>query len=211
MPTLKELLTTSGVTIPEGVDISKMIEESDEVKGLVTAKNDLQTWKTENSPLLTQLQADSAANNQAKEDAIKDKMEVAKKANDLEAYLAAEKELRITAESALTTTREGVKNATHDKVLSELSAWFSNELVGKSFAAGLANTTLNEQGETVTTYKLGDTEYSEQAALKEALSKDKDYGYHMKVAESKGPQFNGNNPNNGNPDGKKSAAEILYS
>ena len=201
MPSFKELLEADGVKFPEGYNLKiETINESDEVKGLATAKNELQDWKLENKPLLDKLQEDSAANQKAAEDAIKEKMEAATKANNLEAYLAAEKELRETAESALTTTREGVRNATHDKVLGELSTWFNNELVGKSFAKELANTALNESGEAVTSYKLGETEYSDIAAFKEALSKDKGYGAHMKVAESKGPQFNGVNPT---PKGKQ--------
>ena len=211
MPSLKELLKDAGVDLPAELDLSNIIEQSDEVKGLATAKADLQNWKLENKPLLEKLQADSEANQKAVEDAIKEKMDAAKKANDLESYLNAEKELRETAEKALNTTREGVKNAVHEKALSEISNWFSDSLVGKSFARGLAKTDLNESGDAVTTFKLGDVDYSDIALFKDALSKDKGYGAHMKAANSSGPQFTNTNANNGNPDNKKSAAEILYS
>lgn len=212
MPSLKELLTTAGVTFPEGYDLKiETINESDEVKGLATTKNDLHNWKQQHEPELTTLRESSATNQKATEDAIREKMEAATKVNDLQAYLTAETELRTVAETALGVTRDSVKNATHDKVLGELSGWFSNELVGKSFATGLASTNLNEAGEAVTTYKLGENQFSDIITFKDALSKDKGYGSHMKVAPSSGPQFSNNNPDSNDVgNDKKSAADILY-
>lgn len=211
MPSLNELLKNAGVEIPSSVNLATLIEESDEVKGLVTTKTELQQWKTENKPLLDTLQAESEANQKAAQEAIEEKKTLALKNNDLQAYLDAEKEGREKAELALSSTREGVKNATHDKVVTELAALFNDGLVGKSFATQLAETTINESGEVATIYKIGENSYSDFEAFKSELAKDKGYGSHMKAADSKGPQFSGHEPKATDPNKGQSAADILYS
>ena len=196
MPSLNELLKAAGVEVPESVDLAKLVDESDEVKGLVQTKSELLAWKNDNKPKLDQLETLVASQKEDIEKAFTEKSELAIKNNDLSAHQAAEKERADKLEMLLSGMKESTKKAAQEKAVSEIAGLFQDPVIGESFALakGFVNTNVGDNGEVVTTFKLGESEYSDYSAFSEALSKDKTYGSHMKVGEASGPRINGSDP-----------------
>lgn len=200
MPSLTELLTKAGVTIPDGVNPVELAEESDEIKGLATAKNELNQWKLENKPLLESLQSE--------------KDELQKKATEEEdkaLKLAQEngdhaKQAEITAkrlkelEDGLNASRERARQSAHDAALQSVAGLFDSPL-GADIAATKVFTSLNDAGEPVVEYKIGDQSFSTIDDFKGELAKNESYAAMMSLGDNQGPGVSGQQgvPGGGQP------------
>lgn len=212
MPTLKDLLTTAGATLPEGFDLANAIESSDEVKGLVQVKTDLLAWKTENKPLLESLTAEKEALKQKAKEDEDERLRLAKENGDYKTQLEIETKRTQELVNGLNASREKALSAAYDKAISETASLFKDSVIGKDFALSKVDKALNEAGDPVITYKLGDQTFSDLGSFKEAAAKVPSYASMMAGSGSQGTPAGGQgNPGGGKlPDSKeKTRAEAV--
>ena len=203
MPSLNELLKAAGLPVPDSINLTEMIEECDEVKGLVQAKTELLDSKNKYkdeldlvAPKLAQLEELVSSRTEEIEKAYSEKVALAEAKDSLSAKLAAEEEKSKALELLYGGMRESAKKTAQDKAVADIAGLFKDPTIGESFAVakGFVNTEVSDNGDTTHTYKLGDLEFTDYSAFSEALSKDKTYGSHMKVGEASGPRINGSDP-----------------
>lgn len=199
MPTLVELLTQSGVTIPEGVNLLDVVERSDEIKGLKATKEDLHNWKTANKPILDSLTEKQAELEKAAAKALEEKEALAIQNKDYEtlAQLNADKLKKL--EDGLNASREKTKKSAHEAAIASVASLFSDKNLGADIAATKAFTTLNDDGDAVTEYRLGDKVFTDLDGLKGAMMSIPSYASAMQVGgESHVPSVNGKQTSTGN-------------
>lgn len=198
MPSLLESLRNAGVTIPDGVNVVELAEQSDEIKGLATAKNDLHQWKLENKPILEQLQGEKDELVRKAQEEEQKALQLAKENGDFktEAEITA-KQLRELKEG-LDASREKAKQSAHEAALQSVASMFNDPALGQDIAATKVFTEINEAGEPVTSFKLGNETFSTTQELGAAMAKIPSYASHMPVGgENKAPDVHGGKGNQG--------------
>jgi hypothetical protein len=192
MPSLTELLTKAGVTIPDGVNIVELAESSDEIKGLATAKNDLHQWKLENKPLLDSLQAKQAELEAAAAKALEEKEKLAIQNKDYEtlAQLNADKLKKL--EEGLNASRERTQKAALEAAQTSLASLMNDPIYGKYYAEKSVLVELNEIGEPVTKFKFGEQVFDKLDDWKSVAVKDETIASKITVGgQSQSPAATG--------------------
>lgn len=172
MPSLKQLLTDAGATLPDGLDVSKLVESADEVSGLKAKRDELLNWQVTNKPLLESLQTEKAQlEKKAKEEEDK-ALELAKQNGDFA------KQAEITAkrlqelESGLNASRERTQKAALEAAQASVASLMNDPIYGKYYAEKSAVVELNELGEPITKFKFGEQVFDKLDDWKQAAIKD---------------------------------------
>lgn len=193
MPSLLESLKNAGVTIPDGVNVVELAEQSDEIKGLATAKNDLHQWKLENKPVLDELQAKQAELSAQAQAALEEKEKLAIQNKDYEALAQINADKLAKFESQLKASQEKAKQSAHEAALQSVASMFNDLALGQDIAATKVFTEINEVGEPVTSFKLGNETFNTAQELSAAMAKIPSYASHMPVGGgNNAPEVNGN-------------------
>lgn len=192
MPSLKEVLTNAGVTIPDGIDVAVLAEGSDEIKGLATAKNELNQWKLENKPLLESLQSEKAELLKKAGEEEEARLKLAKENGDYKTQLEIESKRTQELLDGLNASRERTKKSAHEAAIQSVASLFTDAALGKDIAATKVFTELNEAGEPVVQFKMGEQAFTSVDDFKAALSQNASYAAMMPVGgQNKGPSANG--------------------
>ena len=192
MPSLNEILTKAGVTVPDGVSLVELVESSDEIKGLATAKNDLHQWKLENKPVLESLQSKQAELEAEKAAALQEKEQLAIQNKDYETLAQINAEKLQKLEDGLNASRERTKQSAHEAAIQSVASLFADKALGADIAATKVFTSLNDAGEPIVQYKMGSQEFTTVDDFKAALSQNASYASMMPVGGSNSaPAANG--------------------
>jgi hypothetical protein len=196
MPTLAALLKAEGLEITPELEgkLPTLTEASDEVRNLVTAKDDLLKWKQDNTDKVTgydgiQAKYESELNE-------REKLAIANK--DFEEQIKIRDEREKRQGEQLKLRNEQAKGAQQQTAELEIASMFSCKDTGKQFAKNFANTEIAEDGTISTSYNLNGESYSDLESFRSAASKVDYLAKQMAVAESKGPQGKGGNGGNAN-------------
>lgn len=198
MPSLIDNLKAAGVTIPDGVNLVELVEISDEIKGLATAKNDLHQWKLENKPILEQLQSKQAELEAAAAKALKEKEKLAIQNKDYEtlAQLNADKLKKL--EDGLNASRERTQKAALEAAQASVASLMNDPIYGKYYAEKSAVVELNELGEPITKFKFGEQVFDKLDDWKQAAIKDETVASKIAVGgANNAPAANGQNGGQG--------------
>lgn len=190
MPSAKELLLADGWTAPEkGTDnLNTLLEASDEMRGAVSAKNDLLKWKQENADKVKGFDTIQEERNTALEEV----KATAKKNKDLEGYLAAESEQVKIKEATIQLRNQQALKGSQDSAEMEFASLFSLQENGLSHAKNIISHKIDDSGEVVRSYVFEGANYSSLDDLKPALSKSW-MASSMKGPDSKGATSTGGN------------------
>lgn len=192
MPSLTELLTKAGVTIPAGVNLVELVESSDEIKGLATAKNDLHQWKLENKPLLEQLQSEQEALKQKAKEDEEARLKLAKENGDYKTQLEIESKRAQELLAGLNASRERTQKAALEAAQTSLASLMNDPIYGKYYAEKSVLVELNEIGEPVTKFKFGEQVFDKLDDWKAVAVKDQTIASKITVGgQSQSPAATG--------------------
>lgn len=172
MPSLKQLLTDAGATLPDGLDVSKLVESADEVSGLKAKRDELLSWQVTNKPLLESLQTEKAQLEQKAKEEEDKALELARQNGDFA------KQAEITAkrlhelESGLNASRERTQKAALEAAQASVASLMNDPIYGKYYAEKSAVVELNELGEPITKFKFGEQVFDKLDDWKQAAIKD---------------------------------------
>jgi hypothetical protein len=210
MPTLAELLKAEGLEItPElATKLPTLAEASDEVRGLVTTKNDLHQWKETNKPIIDareveiQTQKDQAAKD------LSDREALAIENKDYKAQLQIQAERETIRNAELATLQEGIKlsnERTRSSKQAEgealIAGMFGNEYRGKLYARDFVKTEIGEDDSINTEYHINGKVFKTLDELKLEMVATPDLAKEMKAPNSNGANSGGDG--SGNPATKK--------
>jgi hypothetical protein len=213
MPSLLQMLKDKGVTLPDDLNLSAMVEESDEVKGLKSKNVDLLEWQVKNKPLLESLQQEKEALTAKQREDEEKILKLAQENGDFQKVAEINSKRLKELEDGLNASRDKAKQSAHEAALQSVASLFTDKALGADIAATKAFTELNETGDPVTKFRLGDQEFDSVDGLKEAMAKVPSYAAAMPVGgANNAPHANGSsgNPSGGKNQAEKSTAEILY-
>lgn len=172
MPSLIDNLKAAGVTIPDGVNLVELVESSDEIKGLATAKNDLHQWKLENKPLLEQLQSEQEALKQKAKEDEEARLKLAKENGDYKTQLEIESKRAQELLDGLNASRERTQKAALEAAQASVKSLMNDPIYGQYYAEKSAVVELNELGEPITKFKFGEQVFDKLDDWKQAAIKD---------------------------------------
>lgn len=198
MPSLKQLLTDAGVTLPENIDVAALVEGSDELKGLKAKNGELLTWQVTNKPVLEELQGKQAELEAAAKKALEEKEALAIQNKDYETLAQINADKLKQLEDGLNASRERTKASATDAARASVSALFNDEVYGKFYAEKSTVVELTETGEPVTKFKFGEQVFDKLDDWKAAAAKDATCAAHMPIGgENKGTGATGNGVQSG--------------
>ena len=192
MPSLKQLLTDAGATLPDGLDVSKLVESADEVSGLKAKRDELLNWQVTNKPLLESLQTEKAQLEQKAKEEEDKALELARQNGDFA------KQAEITAkrlqelESGLNASRERTQKAALEAAQASVASLMNDPIYGKYYAEKSAVVELNELGEPITKFKFGEQVFDKLDDWKQAAIKDETVASKIAVGgANNAPSANG--------------------
>lgn len=192
MPSLIDNLKAAGVTIPDGVNLVELVESSDEIKGLVTTKNDLHQWKLENKPVLESLQAKQAELEAEKAAALQEKEQLAIQNKDYETLAQINADKLKKLEDGLNASRERTQKAALEAAQASVASLMNDPIYGKYYAEKSAVVELNELGEPITKFKFGEQVFDKLDDWKQAAIKDETVASKIAVGgANNAPNANG--------------------
>lgn len=188
MPTAAELLIADGWTAPEkGTDnLSVLIEASDEMRGLVSTKDDLLQWKQSNAEKVTGYEAMEA---KQVED-LNEREQLAIKNKDYEAQINIINERALKQDAIIKTRNQQALTGKQESAEMEFASLFSLQENGLSHAKNIITHSMDDDGNVNRSYKFEGNQYSSLDEMKPALAKSWIAPY-MKGPESSGPTHTG--------------------
>lgn len=219
MPKLTELLIAEGVDL-KGVDAEKLnalVEQSDQVVGLVAAKNDLHQWKETNKPIIEARETELAAQKeQAAADLIeRERLAIENKDFKAQLEIQVEKENARNAEMAAlkeanAVRTEDARKASHDSAVTKIQSLFNDATMGFDVATNRVSTKVDENGVITQYYNLGGATFDKFEDLQAAMVSNQSYSSMMKAPNSNGANSGGNIGGSSELNQKKSGATNSY-
>lgn len=185
MPTITELLRAEGVEITPELEakLPTLAEASDEVRNVVTAKNDLLKWKQDNSDKVTgydELQAKHDANlNEREQLAIENK--------DFQAQIEIREEREAKQAATIKLRNDQAKASSLEAGQQEIASMFSCKETGKMLAKNFVSTDIDEDGNIAKSYNLNGETFDNFKSFKEAASKVDYLAKQIAAPASSGP------------------------
>lgn len=211
MPTLSELLKAEGLDISPALEakLPTLTEASDEVRNLVTTKNELHRWKQDNKPKLESFEADNLAAETKYQEELAAKEKLAIENNDFKTQLEIIQERETKLSDQVKATNARTLEATQAEHEMQVASMFDSEYSGKLLAKNFVKSALGEDGTVSTSYQLDGKSYDSLDEFKAEAVKVPDLASQMKAPKSKGAQSKGSH--SGVVVGAEaSAVDILY-
>jgi hypothetical protein len=189
MPSLASLLKAEGLEISPELEakLPTLTEASDEVRGLVTTKDELHKWKQDNSEKVAGFD-DIQGKYQLELDE-REKLAIANK--DFEEQIKIRDERAKAQDEIIKSGRERTLASVRDSNESQIAAMFSDQFQGQLIAKNLSSSTINENGDVVTSFNLNGEVFSTIEELKGAASKNESLAKLMAGPQSNGPSGKG--------------------
>ena len=189
MPTITELLRAEGLDISPELEakLPTLTEASDEVRRVVSVKEDLLKWKQDNADKVSgfdEVQAKFEAELNERE-----KLAIANK--DFEEQIKVRDEREARKDAQIKLNQERTLASTQESNESQIAAMFMDPFHGQLIAKNLAKSSIDDSGEVVTTFNLNGETFSSIDELKGAASKNESLAKLMRGPQSSGPSGTG--------------------
>ena len=189
MPTLAELLKAEGVEVSPELEakLPTLTEASDEVRGLVTTKQELLQWKNDNADKVSgfneiQTKYETELNE-------REKLAIANK--DFEEQIKIRDERAKRQDEQLAIRNQQAKSSAEESAVMQVAGLFQSQEVGRLIAKNYANVELGEDGSVNTTYTLNGESFSDFNLFKSAAEKVDYLASQMAAPQSSGPSGKG--------------------
>ncbi|MFW0778404.1 MAG: hypothetical protein ACN2B6_11885 [Rickettsiales bacterium] len=206
MPSLKQMLEDAGITLPEGFDLNSAVESSDEVAGLKTKRDELLSWQSENKPVLDSLKQKQAELEEANRKALEEKEQLAIQNKDYETLSQINADKLKQFEERDKRRNDALLSSAREAAISDVANLFSDKMLGKDIGATKVEVSLNEDGDPVKTFKLGDQTFGDIDEFSKALSDIPSYSSAMAAPMSKTAPASGGESSGGKPGNAKANA-----
>ncbi|AUR86456.1 coil containing protein [Vibrio phage 1.085.O._10N.222.51.E3] len=195
MPTITELLRAEGLEISPELEakLPTLTEASDEVRSVVSVKEELLKWKQDNTDKVSgfdEVQAKLEAELNERE-----KLAIANK--DFEEQIKVRDEREARKDAQIKLNQERTLASTQESNESQIAAMFMDPFQGQLIAKNLAKSSIDDAGEVVTTFNLNGETFSSLDELKGAVSKNESLAKLMSGPQSSGPSGTGGNNGGG--------------
>lgn len=189
MPTIAELLKAEGVEITPELEakLPTLTEASDEVRGLVSTKDDLLKWKEINTEKITGYDAIR----EAQEADLNEREKLAKENDDYKTQLEIRDEREKRLNDTLTLRNEQAVTGSRESMTSDVASLFNCSKTGASLAQNMVNVSIGEDGQIVKSFNLEGETYGDFDSLKQAALKVDWLAAQMKGPDAKGPDAKG--------------------
>lgn len=189
MPTLAELLKAEGVEVSPELEakLPTLTEASDEVRGLVTTKQELLQWKNDNTDKVSgyneiQTKYETELNE-------REKLAIANK--DFEEQIKIRDERAKRQDEQLAIRNQQAKSGAEESAVMQVAGLFQSQEVGRLIAKNYASVELGDDGSVNTTYTLNGESFSDFKLFKSAAEKVDYLASQMAAPKSSGPSGQG--------------------
>jgi hypothetical protein len=189
MPNVIELLKAEGLDITSELEakLPTLIEASDEVRNLVTAKNDLLKYKQDNAEKIAGFD-----DMQTKyESELNERELVAKENNDYKAQIEIIQERNARQDEIIESRNKQAIAATRDAGELEIAGMFGCKDTGRMLAKNFLSTDIGEDGNVSKTYQLNGEKYDNFDSFKTAATKVEYLAKQMAAPQSSGVDGSG--------------------
>lgn len=185
MPTLAELLKAEGLELTTELEakLPTLTEASDEVRNLVTTKNDLHEWKKLNADKVTGY--DNILDERGK--ALDEKERLAAENGDFKAQLEARDEKLKLQQEIIDSRNKLAIAGSKEAMTAEFAGLFKCSNAGAQFASNVVNVEIDEQGQITKSFVVDGESFTDiKAAKQKAMSIDW-MAQQMKAPDANGP------------------------